>query len=62
MLLKEALAAGANVVTNTEVVGIEQSLDGPQGVLLKDGDRVDADVVIGADGKPWPSRNCRPLL
>ncbi|KAK6828370.1 hypothetical protein PG987_011711 [Apiospora arundinis] len=50
VLLAEAIDAGAEVMTNAEVVGLEQSQSSQQGVLLKDGRRVEADVVIGADG------------
>lgn len=50
VLLDEALAAGAHAVTSAEVTGICSAADGPQTVLLKDGRRISADVVIGADG------------
>lgn len=37
-------------MTDAEVTGVEESTDGPQTVVLKDGRRFEADVVIGADG------------
>lgn len=37
-------------MTSAEVTGICSAADGPQTVLLKDGRRITADVVIGADG------------
>ncbi|KAH8815290.1 putative salicylate hydroxylase [Xylogone sp. PMI_703] len=50
VLLKEALAVGAHVITNAEVTGIKTTSDSPQTILLKDGRSITADVIIGADG------------
>lgn len=40
-------------MTNAEVIGVEggdNKTDSRQVVMLKDGERIDADVVVGADG------------
>ncbi|KAB5576330.1 putative salicylate hydroxylase, partial [Coniochaeta sp. 2T2.1] len=50
VLLAEALDVAADVVTNAEVTSIESATDTQQTVVLKDGHRIQADVVIGADG------------
>lgn len=55
VLLNEALAKGADIVTNGDVVGIETSTESTQTILLKDGRQLEADVVIGADGRPRSS-------
>ncbi|KIW98777.1 uncharacterized protein Z519_00440 [Cladophialophora bantiana CBS 173.52] len=52
-LLDAARKNGATILTNAEVTGIEQGTGealGKQIVLLKDGNRMIADVVVGADG------------
>lgn len=41
---------GADVVTDAEVISIESATEERQIIQLKDGRRVEADVVIGADG------------
>ncbi|KAI8961162.1 putative salicylate hydroxylase [Daldinia sp. FL1419] len=50
VLLKEAQAVGATVLTNADVVNVNLASDGPQTLTLKDGRQISADVVIGADG------------
>ncbi|KAI1643299.1 putative salicylate hydroxylase [Daldinia loculata] len=50
VLLKEARAVGAVVLTSADVTGVNLASDGAQTLLLKDGRRISADVVIGADG------------
>ncbi|CAM1509688.1 Fc.00g000230.m01.CDS01 [Cosmosporella sp. VM-42] len=50
VLLAEALEVGASVVTDAEVTGVETARDRQQILLLKSGQRIEADVVIGADG------------
>lgn len=62
MLLEEARAVGADIMTHAEVVDVESDSHGPQTLVLKDGGRISADVVIGADGTlilPWldPTEN-----
>ena len=49
-MLAEALDAGAKVLTNAEVIGVETADNVLQKVLLKDERTIEADVVIGADG------------
>ncbi len=51
VLLETAAEVGANIITDADVTGIETASDGPQTLLIKDGRRISADVVIGADGK-----------
>jgi salicylate hydroxylase len=55
VLLNEALAKGADIVTNGDVVGIETSTESLQTIVLRDGRQIEADVVIGADGRLRPS-------
>ncbi|KAH8887265.1 FAD/NAD(P)-binding domain-containing protein [Thozetella sp. PMI_491] len=50
VLLAEALRAGVTVMVHAEVVGVEASRESQQTLILKDGRRIEADVVIGADG------------
>ncbi|RFU30914.1 hypothetical protein B7463_g5419, partial [Scytalidium lignicola] len=53
LLLEEAQNAGARILKNAEVIGVDTNFDGDCGnctVLLKDGRNIRADVVIGADG------------
>lgn len=52
VLLQEAKRAGARILTNAEVVDVKSAEDGESGrkIHLKDGRRIDADVVLGADG------------
>ena len=50
MLLAEALEAGANIMTDSEVTSVEIADDSLQKIILKDGRIIEADVVIGADG------------
>lgn len=50
MLLEEATDAGARLVKNAEVVSIESG-QADDIVVLEDGRRFHADMVIGADGK-----------
>lgn len=59
MLLEEATRLGANIMTHAEAVDVETNTDQQTVVLLKDGRRLLADVVIGADGKSAVSaRQC----
>lgn len=51
VLLEEAAASGANILTHAEAIDIESKYDAQTSVLLKDGRTLLADVVIGADGK-----------
>ncbi|KAK8105666.1 uncharacterized protein PG998_003860 [Apiospora kogelbergensis] len=50
VLLSEAIRDGAEVMLDAEVIGVEQSQSTRQTVSLKDGRRIEADVVVGADG------------
>lgn len=52
VLLQEATRSGAQILTNAEVVDVKSAEDVESGrkVHLKDGRRIDADVVVGADG------------
>ncbi|KAI1479277.1 putative salicylate hydroxylase [Daldinia eschscholtzii] len=50
VLLTEARASGAVVLTSADVTSVDLASDGPQTLLLKDGRKISADVVIGADG------------
>ncbi|KAJ5117383.1 hypothetical protein N7448_011015 [Penicillium atrosanguineum] len=50
LLLGEAIDAGARLIKNAEVVNIESS-EIDDAVVLKDGRRFHADMIIGADGK-----------
>ncbi|OQV07457.1 FAD binding domain-containing protein [Cladophialophora immunda] len=53
VLLEAARKNGAKIITNGEVTGIEQGTGedlGKQIVLMKDGNRMMADIVVGADG------------
>ena len=57
-LAEVATKAGAEIVTGSEVAGAT-----PDGVLiLKDGTRMDADLVVGADGVGSPTRDSLRLL
>jgi 2-polyprenyl-6-methoxyphenol hydroxylase-like FAD-dependent oxidoreductase len=50
VLLAEAVQAGATILTDSEVINVETTVESQQTLLLKSGRRVVADVVIGADG------------
>jgi salicylate hydroxylase len=50
VLLSEALDMGADVTTSAEVISIESTTDAQQRIMLRDGRRIEADVVVGADG------------
>lgn len=53
MLLDAAQSRGARILTDSDVVDVEagsNELEGRQVVILKNGRRLDADVVVGADG------------
>ncbi|KAJ3498988.1 hypothetical protein NLG97_g697 [Lecanicillium saksenae] len=50
VLLEEATASGANILTHAEAIDLESHSDAQTSVHLKDGRRLFADVVIGADG------------
>ncbi|KIW09876.1 hypothetical protein PV08_11977 [Exophiala spinifera] len=53
VLLEAAREAGADILTNAEVIGIAKGIgefSGKQMVVLKDGKSLMADVVVGADG------------
>lgn len=53
VLLEAAREAGADILTNAEVIGIAKGIGewfGKQMVVLKDGKSLVADVVVGADG------------
>lgn len=52
VLLEAALEAGANIVTNADVADVESLEDKTQLITLKDGRRLNGDVVVGADGMP----------
>ncbi|KAK8028483.1 hypothetical protein PG991_005539 [Apiospora marii] len=49
VLLSEAKELGAEVLTGAEAIGVEKSQQNREAVVLKDGRRIEADVVIGAD-------------
>ncbi|KAI1464440.1 putative salicylate hydroxylase [Daldinia caldariorum] len=49
-LLKEALDLGSVVLTSADVTSVNLAPDGPQKLFLKDGRKISADVIIGADG------------
>lgn len=53
VLLDAAQSGGVRVLTDSDVVNVEagtNELEGCQVVILKNGRRLDADVVVGADG------------
>lgn len=53
MLLDAAQSGGAHILTDSEVVHVEPGvgeMEGRQIIVLKDGRRTEADVVVGADG------------
>jgi len=53
VLLDAAQSRGARILTDSDVVDVEagsNELEGRQVVILKNGRRLDADVVVGADG------------
>ncbi|KAH8807786.1 putative salicylate hydroxylase [Xylogone sp. PMI_703] len=53
LLLGEAIHAGACLIKDAEVVNVYSNIDGSDGncaVLLKDGRKIQGDVVVGADG------------
>lgn len=53
VLLEAAREAGADILTNAEVIGIAEGIGesfGKHMVVLKDGKSLVADVVVGADG------------
>ncbi|KAJ6780591.1 hypothetical protein PWT90_07118 [Aphanocladium album] len=50
VLLEAAAACGTNILTHAEAIDIQSNPDAQSSVLLKDGRRLLADVVIGADG------------
>lgn len=53
MLLEAARSSGARILTDSDVIQVETGVDeleGRQIAVLKDGRRIDADVVVGADG------------
>lgn len=51
VLLEEATRLGATVLTHTAAVDLQTSMDEQTVVLTADGQKLSADVVIGADGK-----------
>lgn len=53
VLLEAARSSGARILTDSDVIQVETGVDeleGRQIAVLKDGRRIDADVVVGADG------------
>lgn len=53
LLLEAATEAGAKVLVNTRIVSIDESGESPI-ATTKDGQRLQADLIIGADGKTLP--------
>ncbi|KAF8850698.1 FAD/NAD(P)-binding domain-containing protein [Acephala macrosclerotiorum] len=49
LLVQAATEAGAVIKTNARVVNVDESSDSPA-VITKDGQRIEADLIIGADG------------
>lgn len=54
MLLDAAVDLGAGVITYAEAINVETGCGKKSTVFLNDGRKLEADVVIGADG--WYSR------
>jgi len=63
VLMQKALEVGAYIGRAAEVVEIDDSVN-PYNVILKDGRRLIADVVVGADGRPCFPRDSytKPVL
>lgn len=59
LLVQVATEAGVVIKTNTRVIDIDESEDSPV-AITKEGQRIEADLIIGADGKP--SNTCMPTL
>lgn len=53
LLVEAAKEAGAKIEVDSKVVGIDESGPSPVAVT-KDGRRIEADLIIGADGKSLP--------
>lgn len=51
VLLDEAMALGAEILTHAEAVDVHTGVDTRTAVLTRDGRTLLADVVIGADGR-----------
>ena len=58
VLLEEALNSGVIILTDGEVTGVEDDRSSWQQIVsLKDGRKITADVVVGADGESMLKTN-----